>query len=73
MQNPACGKEQILVRIHAGAEQLGTNSVGKAPGVLVGSKLSCQPCLKVHGQDHGQLSEGRDHSQFWVSQHGTDT
>lgn len=47
MQNPASGKE-FLVRIHAGAEKLGTNSVGKALVVLVGSKLNCQQWLKVY-------------------------
>lgn len=73
MQNPACGKEEILVRIHARAEQLGISSVVKALGVLIGSKLDCQQCLKVYQQDHGQLSEGRDYSQFWVPQHEKDT
>lgn len=47
MPNSAHGKEEMLVKMHAGAEQLGTNSVGKALGVLVGSELNSQQCLNV--------------------------
>lgn len=32
MQNPAPGKEDLLVRTHAGADQLGSSSGGKALG-----------------------------------------